>query len=47
MKFNKIVSFGDSWTVGEGFDYDLERKLESEEPKEIDFFGGNKKTSCF
>jgi len=42
MKFNKIVSFGDSWTVGEGFDYDLERKLESEEPKEIDFFGGNK-----
>ena len=41
MKFDKIVSFGDSWTVGEGFDYKLEQTLEYADG-ERDFFGGNK-----
>ena len=41
MKFDKIVSFGDSWTVGEGFDYKLEQTLEHADG-ERDFFGGNK-----
>ena len=41
MKFDKIVSFGDSWTVGEGFDYKLEQTLKHADG-ERDFFGGNK-----
>ena len=42
MRFNKIVSFGDSWTVGEGFDSKLEQTLEDADG-ERDLFGGNKK----
>tara|TARA_R110001592_G_scaffold4546_3_gene25574 strand:+ start:3355 stop:4161 length:807 start_codon:yes stop_codon:yes gene_type:complete len=49
MKFNKIVAFGDSWTAGEGFDYELERSMErhtfsDEEWEQVpkDYFGGNK-----
>ena len=49
MKFNKIVSFGDSWTAGEGFNYEMERLLErdnftEEEWEQVpkDCFGGHK-----
>ena len=32
MKFNKIIAIGDSWTVGEGWDYPKERELLSKIP---------------
>ena len=41
MRFNKIVSFGDSWTVGEGFDSKLKQTLEDADG-ERDLFGGSK-----